>query len=73
MQAVGETSEWRTGQRVTMRPYTDCFGKEHPGVSGAIVAIRRIENKTIADYYRLQIKADNGVTYEASERMFMPV
>ena len=66
-------AKFHTGQTVTAKQFTDCFGKIQPAVEGLTVAeIRLIEPKSIPSYYRIKAVADTGSCryVEAAESFF---
>ena len=63
------------GQIVSVKEYTDCFGKLHPRIDGMTVqAIRRIapESDLMQPYLRIAATKDTGDVglFEAAERFF---
>jgi hypothetical protein len=62
--------QFKIGQRVAHRSFTDCFGKFHDAESGLIVSrIKLIEPFSMKPYFRVTAERENGLI-EAAERFF---
>lgn len=70
------TPKFKVGDKVTRKAFTCCFGESLPAETGLVItAVRFIEEKSIASYYRCT--AEDPVytlhgfrQFEAAERFF---
>ncbi len=67
-----QISQFKIGDIVTARSYTDCFGVHHDAISGlTISSVKLIKPSSIPSYYRIAANKPAGGYIEGAESFFV--